>query len=132
MVPVSSIAHKFGKIALDDLQSDNDYDPTRAYSQSKLANIMYGFELQRRLAERDSSVTAYASHPGYSATNLQSAGVGMDGGSWFYRTLYSVTNKVLAQSAEHGAYPLVLAAADPDAYYGPTGMGDMRGPVGKS
>ncbi len=136
IVAVSSIAHKFGKIDLDDLHSEKSYDPTRAYSQSKLANIMYAFELQRRLTERESPATAYASHPGYSDTNLQTAGVGMEGGSWFFRGLYSITNKVMAQTAEQGSYPLVLAAAwpeaEPGAYYGPTGLADTRGPVGKS
>jgi NAD(P)-dependent dehydrogenase (short-subunit alcohol dehydrogenase family) len=133
---VSSIAHKFGTIDFDDLMSEKSYSPVGAYSQSKLANILYAFELQRRLKERGSAVTAVPCHPGYSATNLQSAGVGMDGGSVMFRWLYRVTNAVMAQSATHGAYPLVLAAADPDvesgAYYGPTRFGDARGPVGKS
>ena len=136
IVPVSSIAHKMGRINLSDLNSNNGYDTTAAYGQSKLANLMYAFELQRRLTARGSSVTAMAAHPGYAATNLQSAGVGMDGGSWFFKTLYGVTNKVVAQTAEEGAYPLMLAAADPDAkpgaYYGPTGFMQMRGPVGES
>jgi NAD(P)-dependent dehydrogenase (short-subunit alcohol dehydrogenase family) len=116
--------------------TERSYDATVAYGQSKLANIMYGFELQRRLASRGSSVVAIACHPGYAATNLQSAGVGMDGGSWFFRWLYAVTNVVVAQSATKGAYPLVLAAADPDAkpgaYYGPTGISQARGAVGES
>ena len=136
IVPVSSIAHRYGRIALDDLMSTRKYDPTAAYSQSKLANIMYAFELQRRLTARGSRVSSIACHPGYAATNLQSAGVGMEGGSPLLRRLYKVTNVLLAQSAERGAYPLVLAAADPGAepgaYYGPTRFGDSRGPVGKS
>lgn len=137
IVAVSSIAHKFGDINLEDLNFDNtSYDPTRAYGQSKLANIMYGLELQRRLEGRKSACTAYAAHPGYAATNLQSAGVGMDGGSGFFKGLYKVTNALMAQSATEGAYPLVLAAADPDAkpgaYYGPTKMMQTRGAVGES
>ena len=136
IVPVSSIAHKFGAIALDDLNAEKSYDPTVAYSQSKLANLMYSFELQRRLSARDSQVTSIACHPGYSATNLQSAGVGLEGGSTFFRWVYKVTNAVMAQSATKGAYPLVLAAVDaaakPGAYYGPTGMGQTRGAVGES
>jgi len=135
IVPVSSVAHKYGSIALDDLNSEKGYDATVAYSQSKLANLMYSFELQRRLEARGSTVTSIACHPGYAATNLQSAGVGMDGGSAFFRGLYKVTNAVMAQSATLGAYPLVLAAADPDAkpgaYYGPTKWGQARGPVGE-
>jgi NAD(P)-dependent dehydrogenase (short-subunit alcohol dehydrogenase family) len=136
IVPVSSIAHKLGRIHLDDLQLTKGYNATTAYAQSKLANLMYALELQRRLSARGASVSAIPCHPGYAATNLQSAGVGMDGGSALYRTLYKVTNAVMAQSATEGAYPLVLAAAAPDAepgvYYGPTAMRDMRGPVGKS
>jgi len=136
IVPVSSIGHRMGTINFDDLMSESSYDPLAAYAQSKLANLLYAFELQRRLAERGSSVAAIPCHPGYSATNLQSAGVGMDGGSGFFRGFYKITNAVLAQSATHGAWPLVLAAADPTAepgaYYGPTGIGQTRGPVGKS
>lgn len=136
IVPVSSIAHKYGSIQFDDLQFDKKYDPTVSYSQSKLANLLYAFELQRRLTKRGSSVTCMACHPGYSATNLQTAGVGREGGSKFFRFLYGITNVVMAQKAEHGSYPLVLAAADPSAepgaYYGPTGLAQTRGPVGKS
>lgn len=136
IVPVASIAHKMGRIAFDDLQGERGYDATVAYGQSKLANLMYAFELQRRLTARGSAVTAIASHPGYSATNLQSAGVGMEGGSAVFRWLYKVTNVVLAQSAEHGAWPLVVAAADahakPGAYYGPTGLMQLSGAVGES
>ncbi|MCB9685711.1 MAG: SDR family NAD(P)-dependent oxidoreductase [Alphaproteobacteria bacterium] len=135
-VAVSSVAHKFGRIALDDLNSEKSYDPTVAYGQSKLANLMYAFELQRRLAARGAKATALAAHPGYSATNLQSAGVGMEGGSAMFRWLYKVSNAVLAQTATEGAYPLVLAAVDPSAkpgaYYGPTGFQQARGPVGES
>ena len=136
IVVVSSIAHKFGKIHLHNLMLDQDYDPTVAYGQSKLANLMYALELQRRLDARGSAVKSVACHPGYAATNLQSAGVGMDGGSKFFQCLYALTNRFFAQSAEEGAYPLVLAAADPSArggaYYGPTGLSDARGPVGEA
>ena len=136
IVPVSSIAHKYGSIHLDDLMWTKRYDPTDAYSQSKLANLMYAFELQRRLAERGSTVTSIACHPGYSATNLQSAGVGMEGGSGFFRNLYAVTNRLVAQSATKGSYPLALAVADPTAkpgaYYGPTGLAQLGGAVGES
>jgi len=136
IVPVSSVAHKFGKIVLDDLQSRRQYSPSAAYGQSKLANLLYAFELQRRLAARKSRVSAIPCHPGYAATNLQSAGVGMKGGSALFRWVYKLSNALLAQSAERGAYPLALAAADPEArpgvYYGPTALGDSRGPVGES
>jgi NAD(P)-dependent dehydrogenase (short-subunit alcohol dehydrogenase family) len=136
IVPVASIAHRMGRIDLDDLDSERSYDPTVRYAQSKLANLMYSFELQRRLTARGSKVTSIACHPGYAATNLQTAGVSMEGGSSLFRWLYKATNAVVAQSATRGAWPLVLAAADPTAkpggYYGPTGIGQARGPVGES
>jgi NAD(P)-dependent dehydrogenase (short-subunit alcohol dehydrogenase family) len=136
IVVVSSIVHRQGHIDLDDLMQRADYDATRTYAQSKLANLMFAFELDRRLKAAGSPVVCIPCHPGYSATNLQTAGVGMEGGSRFFRGLYVLTNLIVAQSAERGSYPLALAAADPEAergtYYGPTGMGDTRGPVGKS
>ena len=136
IVPVSSIAHLQGNIDFDDLQSEKRYDATRAYCQSKLANILFGFELNRRCVEAGSPVRGIPVHPGYSATNLQSAGVGMEGGSRFFKYLYKLSNALVAQSAERGSYPLCLAAADPKAeggiYYGPTRFGDSNGPVGKS
>ena len=136
IVVVSSIVHHQGRIDLDDLMQRRKYDPTTAYAQSKLANLMFAFELDRRLQAAGSPVVCIPCHPGYSATNLQTAGVGMEGGSRFFKTLYVLTNLIVAQSAERGSYPLALAAADPGAergtYYGPTGVGDMRGPVGIS
>lgn len=137
IVAVSSIVHKMGRIDLSDLNYETRaYDPTDAYGQSKLANLMFALELHRRLVARGSKASAYGAHPGYAATNLQSAGVGLDGGSKFLRALYKVTNAVMAQSAERGAYPLALAAADPSArpgaYYGPTGFYQASGPVGES
>lgn len=137
IVAVSSVAHRTGRIDLDDLQFERRrYDPTVAYCQSKLANLMFALELNRRLTARGSKVTAYGAHPGYAATNLQSAGVGLEGGSKFLRAFYKMSNAVVAQSAEKGAYPLALAAADPSArpgaYYGPTGLFQASGPVGES
>ena len=137
VVVVSSIAHKYGRLSFRDMMYERRrYDSTAAYMQSKLANLMYAFELERRLRVRGSSVSAIACHPGYAATNLQKAGVGMDGGSWFWRGIYAISDKVMAQSATRGAYPLALAAAEPKAqggvYYGPRGPLQMRGPVGVS
>jgi NAD(P)-dependent dehydrogenase (short-subunit alcohol dehydrogenase family) len=114
IVPVASVAHEMGAIDLADLDYERRaYDPTEAYCQSKLANVMYGFELQRRLAARGSRVVSIPCHPGYAATNLQSAGRGHGGRQQAVPDGVPVTNAVLAQSATAGAYPLVLAAADP-------------------
>ncbi len=135
IVAVSSVAHKFGNINFDDLQSEKSYDATVAYGQSKLANLLFAFELDRRLRAAGSPVKSMGAHPGYSATNLQSAGVGMEGGSKLFGWLYSVTNRIVAQSATEGSFPLVLAVADEHArsgaYYGPTWLMDSRGPVGE-
>lgn len=132
VVPVSSIAHHQAKaINFDDPMLTDDYSPTKAYTQSKLANLMYGLELARRLDAADSAVISASAHPGYSATNLQSTGP-----TGFFKAIYKVSNKLMAQSASDGAVPEVLAAAGNEAqnggYYGPTKLGDMRGPVGDS
>jgi len=137
IVPVSSIAHKLARIGLEDLfYEKRRYDATDAYGQSKLANLMFGLELDRRLRARESAASSIPCHPGYAATNLQTAGVGMEGGSKFFRAIYAISNRVMAQSADRGAWPLVFAAADPSAkggaYYGPTGFNQLRGPVGES
>jgi NAD(P)-dependent dehydrogenase (short-subunit alcohol dehydrogenase family) len=128
IVQVSSLAHAFGRIHFNDLMLSKRYDPSRAYAQSKLANLMFALELDRRLKKAGSAVTAYACHPGYSNTNLQSTGP--TGGLKF---LYGFTNVLMAQSSYRGAIPTVLCAAGEEAlaggYYGPTGFGGARGPV---
>ncbi|MEO1647884.1 MAG: oxidoreductase [Pseudomonadota bacterium] len=129
VVTVASIAHKFGRIDLDDLMMQRGYDPSRAYTRSKLANLLFAQELHRRLEAAGSTIKSIACHPGYSDTSLQSKGP-----TGLFKAMYSVTNKVLAQSAKLGAYPTALAAAEERAvsggYYGPTGPFDARGPVG--
>lgn len=125
---VSSIAHKYGEIHFDNLMLETDYTPTTAYTQSKLANLMYALELDRRLAASGSRVSCIACHPGYSATNLQSTGPRS-----FWRPLYRILNPLLAQDPKQGAVPSVLAAAGLEArrgaYYGPQNMREARGPV---
>ncbi len=128
IVVVSSIAHKYGRLHFNDLMLTNKYDPTTAYTQSKLANIMFAFELHRRLTAAGSTVSCIACHPGYSNTHLQSTGP-----AGFFNSLYKLLNPLFAQPAEKGAIPTVLAAAGeealPGAYYGPTGFLEARGPV---
>ena len=128
IVTVSSIAHKYGRMYLDDLMMTENYSPTYAYGQSKLANMLYALELDRKLKASDRQVTSYACHPGYSDTSLQSTGP-----TGFWKGMYKVTNALMAQPAAKGAIPTVLCAAGteavPGAYYGPTGMGESRGPV---
>ena len=129
VVTVSSIAHKFGELDLTDLMTETGYTPTKAYYRSKLANLMFAMELDRRLKEAGATTISLACHPGYSGTNLQSTGP-----RGALRALYSLMNPLMSQSAEKGAIPTVLAAAGTEAkggaYVGPTGMGDARGPVG--
>jgi NAD(P)-dependent dehydrogenase (short-subunit alcohol dehydrogenase family) len=126
VVTVSSTAHGLGKIDLDDLNwKERRYDRWRAYGQSKLANLLFTLELQRRLSEADSGVLAVAAHPGYAATNLQS-----HTGNWFQNAIMVVGNKVFAQSDEMGAAPTLYAATADiagGAYAGPGGFREMRG-----
>jgi len=129
VVTVSSIAHKMGKIHFDNLMLDKGYTPTKAYTQSKHANMLFGLELHRRIEAAGSPVKSVICHPGYSSTNLQSTGP-----TGFLNTFYKPLNAIMAQPAYKGAIPTVLAAAGHEAqsghYYGPTGIGDARGPVG--
>ena len=128
IVVVSSIAHKYGRIFWLDPMMTKNYDPTKAYCQSKLANLMYAFELNRRLKTAGSKVTAYACHPGYSNTSLQSTGP-----SGFFNFLYKFLNPLMGQAPKKGALPTVLCAAGTEAisgaYYGPQNFREMRGPV---
>jgi NAD(P)-dependent dehydrogenase (short-subunit alcohol dehydrogenase family) len=126
VVTVASGAHRLGKISLDDLNWETrKYDAWRAYGQSKLANLLFTAELQRRLAEAGSDVRAVAAHPGYSATHLQG-----HTGSRLQTALMAVTNRVFAQSDAQGALPTLYAATQDlpgAAYVGPDGIGEMRG-----
>jgi NAD(P)-dependent dehydrogenase (short-subunit alcohol dehydrogenase family) len=123
IVTTSSTAHKVGHIDFDDLQSERSYSRMRAYGRSKLANLLFAYELQRRLAASGASAVSLASHPGYAATNLQLAGPRMSGSSWMERAV-EWANRVFAQSAAMGALPTLYAATSPGArggdYFGPS------------
>jgi NAD(P)-dependent dehydrogenase (short-subunit alcohol dehydrogenase family) len=126
VVTVSSTAHKFGRIDFDDLQSEHSYRRWRAYGQSKLANLLFMFELDRRLREHGADTVSVAAHPGYSATNLQFAATP----SRVERLGSLVLNRVVAQSAERGAEPTLYAATAAIAggsFVGPDGFQEMRG-----
>jgi len=139
IVNVSSGAHRMvRRINVDNLTDENGYSKWNAYGQSKLANLLFTLELQRRLEANDLTVTCSAAHPGWAATGLQSAGPTMSG-SWWEARIAELANTVLAQSAESGALPTLFAATTPglpgNSYIGPDGMGEMRGhpkPVGRS
>jgi NAD(P)-dependent dehydrogenase (short-subunit alcohol dehydrogenase family) len=128
IVTVSSVAHKFGKINFTDLMSEKSYSPTTAYCQSKLANLVFAMDLDKKLQGKNSKVKSIACHPGYSATNLQSTGP-----TGAFNLSYKLLNKIVAQPMKNGALPTVLAAAGNEAkaggYYGPQLLGEARGRV---
>jgi NAD(P)-dependent dehydrogenase (short-subunit alcohol dehydrogenase family) len=125
IVSISSVVHRRGQIDFDDLRYTRAYTPAAAYARSKLANLLFSFELNRRLTAAGSPVTALAAHPGLSRTEL-------------YRYEKPVTRlaarllgPVVMQSAAAGALPTLRAATDPAAaggtYYGPSGKNQYKG-----
>lgn len=132
VVTVSSDLHRLGRIDLDDLNwKSRRYSPWRAYGQSKLANLLFTSELQRRLAQANSTLIAVAAHPGYSATNLQ----GRTGNPVGDRAS-ALANRLFATSAEFGARQTLYAASQDlpgDTFIGPrfSSRGPSR-PVGRS
>jgi NAD(P)-dependent dehydrogenase (short-subunit alcohol dehydrogenase family) len=126
VVTVSSGAHRFGKMQLDDLSWERrKYDRWRVYGQSKLANLLFTLELQRRLDAAGSTVRAVAAHPGYASTDLQS-----HTGSRLNAIVMSVGNRVLAQSDAMGALPTLYAATQDvpgNGFVGPDGLAEQRG-----
>ena len=126
VVTLSSNAHKMGRIDFEDLQSERGYKRWGAYGQSKLADLMFALELDRRLRAAGSTITSVAAHPGYAATNLQTAAPpALD------RIVMRASNLILAQSADMGALPVLYAATYPGleggSYVGPDGIGEFRG-----
>ena len=130
VVNVSSGGHRMGSIRFDDLQWQKGYRKWFAYAQSKLANLLFTFELQRRADASGAKLLSVAAHPGYAATNLQAAGPRMQGSSMM-ESLFSVGNSLFAQSAAMGALPTEYAAVAPDVhggdYIGPDGIGELWG-----
>jgi NAD(P)-dependent dehydrogenase (short-subunit alcohol dehydrogenase family) len=126
VVTVSSTAHRMGRIDFDDLHGERGYSRWRAYGQSKLANLMFALELDRRLRAAGSTVSSLVAHPGYCSTNLQSAAPPV-----LDRAVMMVSNLVLAQDAEVGALSLLYAATEPGleggTFVGPDGRGEHRG-----
>lgn len=126
VVTVSSIAHRTRGAAIhfDDLQWDRTYSRTGAYSQSKLANLLFTYELQRRLAPMGTTISV-ASHPGLASTEL------VRNPSAVLRLIAPVLGPLVSQDAAHGALPSLRAATDPAVlggqYYGPDGRGELRG-----
>jgi NAD(P)-dependent dehydrogenase (short-subunit alcohol dehydrogenase family) len=127
VVTVSSGAHRLGRIRLDDLNWERRrYDRWRAYGQSKLANLLFMGELDRRLRAAGWGVSSLAAHPGYAATNLQTAAPPL-----VDRLVMAVSTRVIAQSADMGALPTLMAATEPGleggTFIGPDGPGEQWG-----
>ena len=134
IVVVASEGYKMGlrTIQFDDMNWDYNYDANKTYCHSKLAQMLFAYELHRRAEAAGTDVDVYVCHPGASATSLieTSGGLGT-------RIAFGLLSKTpLVQSAEKGAYPEVMCATegglDPSAYYGPTGFLNWTGPVGAS
>ena len=120
IVMVSSIAHRGGNIDFDNLNAEQNYNRSGAYGQSKLANILFAYELQRRFKVSGVDTIATATHPGWTATNLQANTL-----------VFRMLNPLLAQKPPRGALPTLDAATAPDVqggdYYGPDGWQAIRG-----
>src|SRR3984885_4966582 len=130
VVNVSSLAHRGGKIDFDNLQAERTYRPWGAYQQSKLANLLFTFELQRRSDAFGWGLMSNAAHPGFARTDLIPNGPGRGGLAMIGST---VLGTFLSHSAAAGALPTLFAAVSPLAvpagYYGPNGFYEMKGPV---
>jgi NAD(P)-dependent dehydrogenase (short-subunit alcohol dehydrogenase family) len=134
VVTMSSLAHRMGSIRLDDLNWERRrYQRWLAYGQSKLADLMFAYELERRFVAAGSPLRSMAAHPGYSATNLQSRTESVQD------AIMGLGNRVIAQGPEMGALPELYAATDPDlpggVYIGPDGPVEAWGhpiPVGST
>lgn len=130
VVTQSSGLHENGDIDFEDLQGQGDYNKWDAYGQSKLANLLFAYELDRRVQAMDGSVTSVGCHPGYADTGLQKRGPAM-AGSRIRLLAMKMANWLVAQSAERGALPMLYAATAPEIsggeYVGPGGFMNMRG-----
>jgi len=137
VVHLSSIAHRRGRIAFDDLNYVTGYKPWPVYGQSKLAMMMFGFELDRRSAANGWGLTSVVAHPGYARTGLIANGplvrspIARGGLNLIFRPLIE---PLISHSAAAGALPILMAATDPaisgGAYLGPTRLQELKGPPG--
>ena len=120
IVTVSSSGHRYGRMNFDDLNSENDYSPMRAYAQSKLANLLFTYELQRKLKAAGHSTLATACHPGWTRTDLQR-----------HTLFFRIMNPLVSQRPPMGALPTLYAAMADDIeggeYVGPRRLGGLRG-----
>lgn len=129
VVTVSSIAHRGGTMDFADLQWEHGYGPWPAYRRSKLANLLFGFELQRRLERVDTKAMSVVVHPGVANTNIFAAGPGQGGG--VAAKIVALFLTLIAQPEAQGALPTLYAATAPEVrgghFYGCDGYREMRG-----
>ncbi len=120
IVTVSSIVHRFGNVDFENLNAEKSYNPSNAYSLSKLANLLFTNEMQRRLEGAGIQMLAAAAHPGWTGTNLQR-----------HAPFFRFMNRFVSQKPEMGALPTLYAATVPDVkggdYFGPGRLMEMRG-----
>lgn len=132
IVVVGSTAYRMGskRIQFEDLNFDRNYTAWNSYAQSKLAQVMFAYELQRRVRAAGKDVEVHACHPGASRTSLID-----NSGSAASKLVWNIAKWVIAQPAEKGAYPEIMCATEdglkPDTLYGPTRRGETVGPVGE-
>lgn len=121
IVTVSSGTHQRGIMNFDDLNGEKAYSPVGAYAQSKLANLLFTYELQRHLTAAGQKTLSVAVHPGWTRTNLAREFAGV----------MQVVDRIFGQKADMGALPTLYAATAPNVrggeYFGPVGFGGMRG-----
>lgn len=133
IVVVASLGYKMGlkTMQFDDMNWDKNYHQNRTYCHSKLAQMMFAYELQDKIKEANKNVEVFVCHPGSSATSLISSSAGMGTRIMWWL----MTKSPMVQTAEKGAYPEVMCATEDGleqrAFYGPTGRMEMVGPVGK-
>ncbi len=127
VVTVASIAHKGGELNFDDLQGERSYNPRKAYQQSKLANLVFGIELDRRLRAMHANTASIIAHPGVAVTSIVSNGMG----NGIEGRIANLVLPLIAQSDDRGSWPTLYAATSPaaqgGAYYGPDGIAEMKG-----
>jgi NAD(P)-dependent dehydrogenase (short-subunit alcohol dehydrogenase family) len=129
VVTVASLAHRNGKMEWDNLQGERKYVPWDAYNNSKLANLLFALELERRARAAESRLLSIPVHPGISRTSIAANGPGMKDPKMIVMTILA---PVMTQDDLAGALPTLYAATDPNAgggeYIGPGGMMEFKGP----
>ena len=132
VVTVSSLVEKSAKIDLNDLMSEHNYSPSGSYRQSKLANLLFARELQRRSDANGWGLLSVAAHPGIAVTELTKSRPGQP--VLRFNAFFEMISPLIGQSAAKGVLPILYAATLPDVepggYYGPQGFMDMKGPPG--